>query len=232
MRTRCAGKAPVFKSTTCSGSDNAAIVAANPSAPCAPMLQPFPLPKARLEALTDGIFAVTMTLLVLDLKLAGPRQRRSGSRRARPPRAAAVHRRLRDQLRRAVRVLARPPAPHAAAARGRRDLRVAQPRLPAVHDVRAAVDLVRSGIAGAAARRHPLRRQPDPDPRLRDAHVARMPAATSSTRRVTDAHALWRSVRRRFLGAAAVIVAGIVAALIEIAVRRRMSATRRTSTCC
>ncbi|MFO1396264.1 MAG: TMEM175 family protein [Burkholderiales bacterium] len=33
------------------------------------MLAPLPLPKARLEALTDGIFAVTMTLLVLDLKL-------------------------------------------------------------------------------------------------------------------------------------------------------------------
>ncbi len=33
------------------------------------MLEPLPLPKARLEALTDGIFAVTMTLLVLDLKL-------------------------------------------------------------------------------------------------------------------------------------------------------------------
>ena len=34
------------------------------------MLTPLPLPKARVEALTDGIFAVTMTLLVLDLKLA------------------------------------------------------------------------------------------------------------------------------------------------------------------
>jgi uncharacterized membrane protein len=33
------------------------------------VLQPLPLPKARVEALTDGIFAVTMTLLVLDLKL-------------------------------------------------------------------------------------------------------------------------------------------------------------------
>jgi uncharacterized membrane protein len=33
------------------------------------MLEPLPLPRARLEALTDGIFAVTMTLLVLDLKL-------------------------------------------------------------------------------------------------------------------------------------------------------------------
>ena len=32
------------------------------------MLESVPLPKARLEALTDGIFAVTMTLLVLDLK--------------------------------------------------------------------------------------------------------------------------------------------------------------------
>ncbi|MBE7521286.1 MAG: DUF1211 domain-containing protein [Burkholderiales bacterium] len=32
------------------------------------MLEPVPLPKSRLEALTDGIFAVTMTLLVLDLK--------------------------------------------------------------------------------------------------------------------------------------------------------------------
>jgi uncharacterized membrane protein len=30
---------------------------------------PLPLPKSRLEALTDGIFAVTMTLLVLDLRL-------------------------------------------------------------------------------------------------------------------------------------------------------------------
>jgi len=43
------------------------------------MLTPLPLPKSRLEALTDGIFAVTMTLLVLDLKLpdvtgATPRQ--------------------------------------------------------------------------------------------------------------------------------------------------------------
>ena len=33
------------------------------------MLKPLPLPKGRIEALTDGIFAVTMTLLVLDLKL-------------------------------------------------------------------------------------------------------------------------------------------------------------------
>lgn len=32
------------------------------------MIEPAALPKARLEALTDGIFAVTMTLLVLDLK--------------------------------------------------------------------------------------------------------------------------------------------------------------------
>ncbi|HVO90751.1 MAG TPA: TMEM175 family protein [Casimicrobiaceae bacterium] len=30
------------------------------------------LPKSRLEALTDGIFAVTMTLLVLDLKIPAP----------------------------------------------------------------------------------------------------------------------------------------------------------------
>jgi len=32
------------------------------------MVESIPLPKSRLEALTDGIFAVTMTLLVLDLK--------------------------------------------------------------------------------------------------------------------------------------------------------------------
>ena len=32
------------------------------------MVEPAPLPKSRLEALTDGIFAVSMTLLVLDLK--------------------------------------------------------------------------------------------------------------------------------------------------------------------
>ncbi|MEO8847150.1 MAG: TMEM175 family protein [Casimicrobiaceae bacterium] len=33
------------------------------------MLEPVALPKSRLEAVTDGIFAVTMTLLVLDLRL-------------------------------------------------------------------------------------------------------------------------------------------------------------------
>ena len=32
------------------------------------MIEPLPLSKGRLEALTDGIFAVTMTLLVLDLR--------------------------------------------------------------------------------------------------------------------------------------------------------------------
>ena len=32
------------------------------------MIQPLPLPRSRLEALTDGIFAVSMTLLVLDLQ--------------------------------------------------------------------------------------------------------------------------------------------------------------------
>src|SRR3954471_3082971 len=31
-----------------------------------------PLPKARLEALTDGIFAVTMTILVLNLEVPAP----------------------------------------------------------------------------------------------------------------------------------------------------------------
>jgi uncharacterized membrane protein len=35
------------------------------------MLEPIPLPKSRLEAITDGIFAVSMTLLVLDLRLPG-----------------------------------------------------------------------------------------------------------------------------------------------------------------
>lgn len=35
------------------------------------MLEPVPLPKSRLEAITDGIFAVSMTLLVLDLRLPG-----------------------------------------------------------------------------------------------------------------------------------------------------------------
>jgi uncharacterized membrane protein len=32
------------------------------------MVEPLPLPKSRLEALTDGIFGVSMTLLVLDIK--------------------------------------------------------------------------------------------------------------------------------------------------------------------
>lgn len=35
------------------------------------MLEPVALPKGRLEAVTDGIFSVTMTLLVLDLRLPG-----------------------------------------------------------------------------------------------------------------------------------------------------------------
>jgi uncharacterized membrane protein len=35
------------------------------------MLEPVALPKGRLEAVTDGIFAVSMTLLVLDLRLPG-----------------------------------------------------------------------------------------------------------------------------------------------------------------
>ncbi|MBS0320861.1 MAG: DUF1211 domain-containing protein [Proteobacteria bacterium] len=40
---------------------------ATPAGPASP--DATPLPKGRLEALTDGIFAVSMTLLVLDLKL-------------------------------------------------------------------------------------------------------------------------------------------------------------------
>jgi uncharacterized membrane protein len=39
------------------------------SRPAPQPAEPLVLPKGRLEALTDGIFAVTMTLLVLDLKL-------------------------------------------------------------------------------------------------------------------------------------------------------------------
>ncbi len=35
------------------------------------MLEPVPLPKPRLESITDGIFSVSMTLLVLDLHLPG-----------------------------------------------------------------------------------------------------------------------------------------------------------------
>jgi uncharacterized membrane protein len=41
-----------------------------PPPPSTIVLNPLPLPKPRVEALTDGIFAVTMTLLVLDLKVA------------------------------------------------------------------------------------------------------------------------------------------------------------------
>ena len=41
--------------------------AAGPQLPASP-----PLSKGRLEALTDGIFAVTMTLLVIDLKIPDP----------------------------------------------------------------------------------------------------------------------------------------------------------------
>ena len=36
------------------------------------MSDPLHLPKARLEAITDGIFAVAMTLLVLDVRIPAP----------------------------------------------------------------------------------------------------------------------------------------------------------------
>ena len=48
--------------------------AARPVRPAAPhpVADPLLLPKARLEAITDGIFAVAMTLLVLEVKVSDP----------------------------------------------------------------------------------------------------------------------------------------------------------------
>ena len=113
------------------------------------MTTPSLLPKARLEALTDGIFAVTMTLLVLDLRL--------------PEHAGGLAQTLAGLLPRVddyaisfavlcvfwiahVALLARVRAAD-------RALRLAQPRLPALHHVRAAAHRVRRSQRGRMPRR-------------------------------------------------------------------------------
>jgi uncharacterized membrane protein len=179
------------------------------------MLQPLPLSKARIEALTDGIFAVTMTLLVLDLKF---EDRVSGD----PDRVVhdllallpyiddyvisfvvlcvfwLAHLRLIRRVREVdatfawlnlVFLLFTTFLPPLTSWIGHRS---EQPPAAIVYGANLIL------ILGCET--------------LMWRHACRY--LVNET--VTDADALWRSVRHRFFGAAAIIVAGILAALIEI----------------
>jgi len=179
------------------------------------MLKPLPLPLGRLEALTDGIFAVTMTLLVLDLKL---EERMSDD----PSRVWAdllallpyiddyvisfvvlcvfwlAHIRLMRRLRaidstfawtNLAFLLFTTFVPPLTSWIGHR---AGQPAPAAVYGVNLILILVAEMLMWRRGCRHLI----------------------NDT--VTDADALWKMMRRRFLVAAGVLVAGIVAALIEI----------------
>jgi uncharacterized membrane protein len=179
------------------------------------MIEPLPLPKARLEALTDGIFAVTMTLLVLDLKFVD---------RVRPDAAHVwgdlvkllpyiddyvisfavlcvfwlAHLRLIRRMREIdanftwinlVFLLFTTFVPPLTSWVGHEN---EQPAAAAVYGL----DLIAILACEAMMWRYACR------------HLV--------NETVTDARALWLSIRRRFILAAGVIVAGIAAALLEI----------------
>jgi uncharacterized membrane protein len=179
------------------------------------MLQPLPLPKARIEALTDGIFAVTMTLLVLDLKF---EDRVSGE----PGRIVhdllallpyiddyvisfvvlcvfwLAHLRLVRRLRdvdatfmwlNLVFLLFTTFVPPLTSWIGHRS---EQPAAAIVYGVNLIMILGTETLMWRRACRHLVNET------------------------VTDAQALWRSVRRRFFASAAIIIAGMLGALIEI----------------
>jgi len=179
------------------------------------MLQPLPLPKARIEALTDGIFAVTMTLLVLDLKF---EDRVSGE----PDRIVhdllallpyiddyaisfvvlsvfwLAHLRLIRRLREVdatfvwlnlAFLLFTTFVPPLTSWIGHRS---EQPPAAIVYGANLILILAAETLMWRHACRHLVNET------------------------VTDARALWLSVRRRFFASAAIILAGIVAALIEI----------------
>lgn len=186
------------------------------------MLEPLPLPKARLEALTDGIFAVTMTLLVLDLKF---EDRVTGD----PDQVFAqllgllpyvddyvisfvvlcvfwlAHLRLIRRMREADPVFAwinlafllfTTFVPPLTSWLGHR---AGQPAPAVVYGVNLILILTCEAMMWHRACHHLLNES------------------------VQDGPALWRSLRGRFLFAAAVIVAGVVAALVEIGVGKQVS---------
>ena len=179
------------------------------------MIQPLPLPKARIEALTDGIFAVTMTLLVLDLKF---EDRVSGEAGKIVHDLLALlpyiddyvisfvvlgvfwlaHLRLIRRVREVdatftwlnlVFLLFTTFVPPLTSWVGHRS---EQPPAAIVYGVNLILILSTETLMWRRACRH----------------------LANDT--VTDPAALWRSVRGRFVAAVIIIVAGIVAALIEI----------------
>lgn len=179
------------------------------------MQKPLPLPKSRLEALTDGIFAVTMTLLVLDLKF---EDRMSGDPSHVLQELLALLPYIDDYVISFV-VLCVFWLAH---------LRL----LRRVHEVDATFTWLNLGFLLFTTFLPPMTSWVG--------HHASAPAAAIvygvdlvlilafealmwrhvcrnlANETVTDALALWRSVRLRFLIAGGIIVAGIVAALIEI----------------
>ncbi|MCC7325955.1 MAG: DUF1211 domain-containing protein [Burkholderiales bacterium] len=179
------------------------------------MLNPLPLPKARLEALTDGIFAVAMTLLVLDLKL--PEHVGSDPRQV----FAALGALLRhvDDYVISFAVLCVFWLAH---------LRL----LRRLRDVDATIGSLNLAFLLFTTFVPPLTAFIGDNPELPlaamlyganllllltcEALMWRHSARHLFNESVLDAVAVWRVLRRRFLFAAAVIVVGIVAALVEI----------------
>ena len=179
------------------------------------MLAPLPLPKARLEALTDGIFAVTMTLLVLDLKFA---ERVSGKHVLDDLLTLLPY--VDDYVISFV-VLCVFWVAHLRLIR-----RVREVDAPFVW-LNLAFLLFTTFVPPLTSWIGQSSSQPAPaivygidlililaSETLMWRHACRHLVNES----VTDAQALWRSVRRRFFIAAAVMIAGIAAALIEIRV--------------
>jgi len=179
------------------------------------VLNPLPLPKSRLEALTDGIFAVTMTLLVLDLKI-GERMPAKSMQLAADLLALA---RFVDDYIISFFVLCVFWLAHLRLIRRVRDVDATftwlnlafllfttfvppltswigqVPERPVAAVVYGS-NLILILLCEALMWRHATR------------HLY--------NESVTDARALWQTLRRRFTVAALIILAGIVAALIEI----------------
>jgi uncharacterized membrane protein len=179
------------------------------------MLEPLPLPKSRIEALTDGIFAVTMTLLVLDLKfedrVSGDAGRVVHDLLALLPYIDdyvisfvvlcvfwLAHLRLIRRVREVdntftwlnlVFLLFTTFVPPLTSWVGHNST---QPAAAIVYGVDLVLILAAETLMWRRACRHLVNET------------------------VTDAQALWRSVRARFFTATAIIVGGMIAALLEI----------------
>ena len=180
-----------------------------------PMTPPNPLPKGRLEALTDGIFAVTMTLLVLDLKF--PPDALDGQTAFHSALASIVDRL--DNYVISFLALCVFWVSHARLMRRLRDpdtafvwlnlafllLTTLVPSLSMLvgenpTHPRAAI-LYGANLIGILAC---------------EALMWRRMCRRLANDTVTDADELWRRMRRRFATAAGIVVAGIVTALVEI----------------